>query len=147
MQSQKCVSKHIFHELGLCNPSSRSRRSSAQSQAPSSAAVCSCRCKGGWTMLRCRRQVVLPRRVVYTVDQRPVVEARTPGGHMQAQCTPGRQLSGRASRLNFASSSEKPSRPTRCSRQRVARASLPIVPGRNAANGRNIQLPRPPEQP
>ena len=67
--------------------------------------------------------------------------------HMQVQCTPGRQLSGRASRLNFASSSEKPSRPTRCTRQRVARASLPIVPGRNAANGRNSQLPRPPSSP
>ena len=42
----------------------------------------------------------------------------------------GRELCGRASRLNPFSSSEKPRRPTRCSRQRVARASLPIVPGR-----------------
>ena len=117
-------------------------------QAPSSAAVCSC--------------PYLGRRLDHAALPPPGSPPTSRGAHsrlaassrgphawvqMQVQCTPGRQLSGRASRLNFASSSEKPSRPTRCSRQRVARASLPIVPGRNAANGWNSQLPRPPEQP
>ena len=115
--------------------------------------LCRCRCQedASLTMPRCRRQVILPRRVVHTVDERPVVEARAPGSTCSARavhalCTcsvqtepggacaqkgaPGRELRGRASHLNPFSSSEKPRRPTRCSRQRVARASLPIVPGR-----------------
>ncbi len=87
------------------------------------------------TLLRCRRQVILPRRVVHTVDQRPVVEACAPGSTCSAhavhvQCTHRAGRRGRASRLNPFSSSEKPRRPTRCRRQRVARASLPMVPGR-----------------
>jgi hypothetical protein len=56
--------------------------------------LCRCRCQedASLTMPRCRRQVILPRRVVHTVDERPVVEARAPGSTCSAravhvQCT------------------------------------------------------------